>query len=111
MLTKMIPEINVDQLKKKLENQKDIILLDVRFEEELNYGKIKYSIMIPLPELPNKLNLIENYKNKEIIVYCRSGNRSAKATEFLLKSGYKNVKNLIGGILAWKKYDDSIQEY
>tara|TARA_Y100000031_G_C7904718_1_gene241143 strand:- start:85 stop:408 length:324 start_codon:yes stop_codon:yes gene_type:complete len=107
----MIPEINIDQLKEKLDNQEEIILIDVRFEQELQYGKIKYSIMIPLPELPDKLNLIEEYKNKEIIVYCRSGGRSAKATEYLIKSGFKDVKNLVGGILAWKKYDTSIKEY
>ncbi len=107
----MVPEINVDQLKEKLENNEDLILLDVRSEDELEFGKIKYSIMIPLAELADKLDILESYKNKEIVVYCRSGGRSAMATTFLLRSGFDDVKNLTGGILAWKKYDDSVMLY
>lgn len=107
----MVPEINVDQLKEKLENDEDIILLDVRSEEELEFGKIKYSLMVPLPELADKLDILKSYKNKEIIVYCRSGRRSAMATTFLLRSGFDDVKNLTGGILAWKKCDNSVMLY
>jgi len=101
-------EITVDELKEKIDKKKDIIILDVREEDELEYGKIQDSILIPMHEVQEKLN--ELSQDKEIICYCRSGNRSGFIASFLRNNGY-NAKNLLGGILAWKKYDLSIIEY
>jgi len=59
--------------------------------------------LIPLAELPNQLADLEENKNSEVIVYCRSGMRSATAKQFLMQHGFVNVRNLIGGVLAWQK--------
>jgi rhodanese-related sulfurtransferase len=80
---------------------KDSILLDVREEQEVveqAYG-VENLIHIPLGQLPDRLAEIP--MDKEVIVGCRSGARSYRATEFLLHHGYNNVKNLKFGILGW----------
>ena len=106
----MIKEIDVNVLKEKLSNNDDFILLDVRTDSEYYLSRIKGSIHIPMQLVPQKLDDLD--KNKEIIVQCKSGKRSAKVCEFLLNNNFKNVKNLAGGILDWaKKIDPSITVY
>ena len=66
-------------------------------------GKIKYvAILISLEQLEKRIAELEKYKDREIIVYCRSGIRSLSGTRLLLKYGY-NAFNLLGGIIAWNK--------
>ena len=101
--------INVDELKEKFDKQEEFTVLDVRFEGELYHGKIKFAIVIPFPELAEKLHLLN--KEDEIIVYCRTQTRSQRAVQYLESQGFSNVSFLEGGILAWKKYDPSIEEY
>ena len=85
-----------------IQKEKDIVILDVRTPEEYkNDGHIKNSILIPLDQLPNKVEELKKYKDKKFIVYCRSGNRSVAASRFLSNLGFK-VYNLDGGIIAWK---------
>ena len=99
-------EKNVEELKIMLDNHEDFILLDVRKENEVLVSKISdKSIHIPMNEIPNRLTELNS--NKEIIVYCKSGKRSAKVCEYLKHNSYTNVKNLDGGILAWAKQIDS----
>jgi rhodanese-related sulfurtransferase len=98
----MIEDISVIKLKQRLDAGEAINLLDVRetfeFEEFNLNGKL-----IPLGELPGRLDEIEDWKDQEVIVHCRSGKRSATAQQFLLQSGFQNVRNLIGGVLDWQK--------
>lgn len=97
-------EVTVEELNIMLEENKDFVLLDVRTENEVLVSKISdESIHVPMNEIPNRLNEINN---KEIIVYCKSGKRSAKVCEYLQLNNYSNVKNLKGGILAWAKEID-----
>ena len=104
-------EKKVEELKTMLDNDKDFILLDVRKENEVLVSKISTkSIHIPMNEIPTKIDNIE--KNKELIIYCKSGKRSAKVCEYLTKNDFPNVKNLTGGIIAWsKKIDPTILVY
>lgn len=105
-----IEEIDVKTFSSERQRNKDIYLLDVRGPEEQAICKIAGSVLIPLPELPTRLGEIP--KDKNIVVHCKAGGRSAKATELLLNSGFKNVKNLKGGILAWiAEVDPSLQKY
>jgi len=94
--------INVDTLQTKLQSDTNLVLLDVRTEDEFNgpLGRIEGAILIPLGELEARTNELEKFKDKEIIVYCRSGNRSRSAAKLLLEKGY-NAVNLLGGIKAW----------
>jgi rhodanese-related sulfurtransferase len=74
-------------------------MLDVRQPEEWNVGRIEGATLIPLSELPDRLDEVP--KNMEIIVYCRSGNRSATARDLLISEGYQSVTSLEGGINNW----------
>ena len=100
-----IQEINVNDLNLKYTNNENFILLDVRTDQEVFISKIKGSIHIPMNDVPTRLDEIN--KEKEIIVQCKSGKRSAKVCEFLLNNNYSNVKNLKGGIIAWSEEIDS----
>ena len=101
----------VEELKTMLDNNEDFILLDVRTENEVLVSKISdKSIHIPMNDIPNRLGDLDS--NKEIIVYCKSGKRSAKVCQFLLNNNYENVKNLKGGIIAWaNEIDPTIMVY
>jgi len=110
--TVTIPEMTVHELKAKLDQKDNFILLDVREPFEYQIAKIPGSKLIPLGELPNRLSELDSNKAKEIVVHCKSGGRSAKAVELLLKSGFKNVWNVTGGITAWStKIDPSVPKY
>ena len=85
---------------KRLSSEKNIILLDVRTNEEYETGHIKGSILIPVDNLKEEAEKSLKDKGIPIFVYCRSGNRSVTAANILIKQGYKNVYNL-GGIKDW----------
>lgn len=86
-----------------IQKEKNIIILDVRTPMEYKQdGHIPNSILIPIQILPQNVNHLEKFKDKKILVYCRSGNRSAAASRFLEQVGFKNVYNLKGGIIEWK---------
>ncbi len=97
-----IPTISADALKEKLSSadSTNLVLLDVREPDEHAARHIPNSMLIPLGSLAQRVGELDGLKDKEIVVYCRSGRRSEKACEFLLKQNFK-VKNLDGGILAW----------
>jgi rhodanese-related sulfurtransferase len=99
-----LPSINVEQLSEKLETDSSLVLLDVRTEGEFDgpMGHLENAILIPVQNIKDRYTELEGYKDKEIIVYCRSGNRSSKATSFLREKGY-NATNLEGGMIAWNK--------
>ena len=106
----MIKEITVTELKNKFDNNEDFILLDVRNIQEVLYSKIEKSFHIPMNEIQDRINELDS--NKEIIIQCKSGKRSARVCEYLITQNFNNVKNLSGGILAWaEKIDSSIQVY
>ncbi len=84
-----------------IRNNPDVVLIDVREQWEYDEGHIPNVKLIPLGELPNRLNEIP--KDKFVVMTCRSGNRSGQATKFLRSQGFDNVHNMQGGILAWQK--------
>ncbi|MEW6133979.1 MAG: rhodanese-like domain-containing protein [Pseudomonadota bacterium] len=81
----------------------DALVLDVREDNEWAVGHIPNARHIPLGELANRLPELDKFKDKPIVVYCRSGHRSARACALLKKSGFANPYNLAGGILAWEQ--------
>jgi adenylyltransferase/sulfurtransferase len=103
-------EISPQELEEKLENDKDVFILDVRNPEEYEISRIEGSKLIPLGELPERV--AELNTADDIVVHCRSGVRSADAVEFLKQAGFKKVKNLVGGINAWAdEVDESLAKY
>ena len=106
----VVNEIDVLELKAKQDKRESFTLLDVREPHEVQIGKIPNSKLIPLGDLEKRVSELD--PNSELIVHCKSGGRSSKAVEYLRKSGFKNVKNLTGGILAWsEKIDPSVPKY
>lgn len=85
-----------------LEEDNNLSVLDVRSIEEYKEGHLRESRLIPLDKLRENLNKLQDVKNKKIIVYCRSGNRSVSASRILEENGF-TVLNLKGGILALEK--------
>ena len=101
----MVPVIDVQALDKKIKNKDDFILLDVRTDREYFLSSIQGSIHIPMNTIPENIDKLD--KDKEIVVLCKSGIRSEKVCEFLIKNNFKNPKNLTGGIVEWSKQIDS----
>ena len=93
-------DITTEELKQKLDNKEDFIFIDVREQYEFDQFNLN-GRLIPLGTLPGALNDLEPFKEKEIVIYCRSGVRSANAKNFLVQMGFKNVRNLLNGVLRW----------
>ncbi len=101
-------EIDVHQLKARLDDSKPFVLLDVRETVEIEVGKIEQSIVIPLGELPSRLSELDS--NAETIVHCKAGGRSAKALGILNEAGFSDACHVQGGITAWAaEIDPSIE--
>jgi adenylyltransferase/sulfurtransferase len=97
-------------VKTKIDRGDKFLLLDVREPHEYQICKIPTSKLIPLGELPKRLNELD--ANTEIIAHCKSGMRSAKAVDLLKQNGFKKVRNMKGGILAWSDtVDPSVPKY
>jgi sulfur-carrier protein adenylyltransferase/sulfurtransferase len=106
-----VKEISAKELKERMEANAQLVVVDVRESNELAVCKLENIIHIPLGELPSRVSELKN-KDAEIVVYCRSGKRSERACQFLNSSGYKNIANLEGGILAWARaIDPSMPSY
>jgi molybdopterin/thiamine biosynthesis adenylyltransferase/rhodanese-related sulfurtransferase len=104
-----IPQLTVKELKARRDAGEDIFLLDVREPYEVQIAQIGGTV-IPQNDVPNRLAEIP--RDREIVVHCRSGARSQRIAEFLKQSGYAQVVNLAGGILAWSdEIDPKVQKY
>ena len=103
-------EISVTQANELREKNPDLLFLDVREVEEVNFCKIPNSLHIPLNEIPEKMDSLS--KDLSIVLYCHHGMRSMSAVNFLRNKGYKKVINLSGGIDAWSnQIDPNIPTY
>jgi len=98
-------EIDVKQLAAELSQGNDVFLLDVRELPETQISSLENSFLIPLGELPIRKDELDPEKN--IVVYCRSGVRSDQAMRFLKSAGFKQVRNLLGGINEWARSVDN----
>ena len=97
----MIKEMDVQELKTKMDKGEKFQFIDCREQEEWNDSHIEGATLIPLSEFQAKYAEVLTDKNATIVVQCRSGKRSLNACMFLLAQGYTDLNNLEGGILAW----------
>jgi sulfur-carrier protein adenylyltransferase/sulfurtransferase len=106
-----VPEITPRQLKDMMgDHQRPFVLIDVREPHEYDICRIPGSRLIPLGDVPRRMHELNSAD--EIVVHCRSGARSARAVELLMKSGFRKIHNLKGGILAWAdEVDPSVPKY
>ncbi len=104
-----VPEITPKELKARLDRGDDLFILDVREPHEYQICNLG-GHLIPLGDLPQRVSELDS--SREIVAHCRSGKRSAEASEFLRQAGFKKVLNLKGGILAWSdEVDPTVPKY
>lgn len=92
-----IEDIKVDELRQRQKAMETLNIIDVREvweHQEYNIGGLN----MPLGTVPTRLGELESMKEQEIIVYCRTGNRSGKIKKFLQQQGFSKVRNLLGGV-------------
>ena len=105
-----VPEVTVEEMKAKRDRGEDFFLLDVREPNEYQICRIEGAKLIPLGELAQRTGELD--RNREMIVHCKMGGRSAKAVSLLQERGFTRVSNLKGGILAWiDKVDPTQTKY
>jgi adenylyltransferase/sulfurtransferase len=106
-----IPQISVQELKRRLDAKEDVFVLDVREPHEVKIVNIG-APLIPLGELPKRVDELAAEKDRNIVVHCKSGGRSQKAALILKSAGFAHIENLAGGILAWAdKIDPTLPKY
>lgn len=98
---KMYEQITTEEAKEIMDSGENIVILDVREKDEYDAGHIKDAVLIPYGEIAEKAENVIPDKDKQILVYCRSGRRSKIAAETLAQIGYTNVKEF-GGIIDWQ---------
>lgn len=94
--------IQAEDLKRKIDSGEKIIIIDVRTPMEVTRGKIEGSINIPLDFIDSEIEGKVKDKNSEVYLYCLSGSRSIMAAQIMERKGYKNVFNVLSGLLAWR---------
>jgi adenylyltransferase/sulfurtransferase len=105
-----VPEVTALDLKRMMDEKKPFVLVDVREPHEFQICRIPNSKLIPLGQVPQRMNELNTAD--EIVVHCKSGKRSAQAVDLLLKSGFRKIRNLQGGILAWSdQVDPGVPKY
>jgi sulfur-carrier protein adenylyltransferase/sulfurtransferase len=103
-------DVDPTEVKRMLDRGDKFVLVDVREPHEFQICRIPGSTLIPLGELPKRVNELNSAD--EIVAHCKSGMRSAKAVDFLKQAGFKKVRNMTGGILAWSdKVDPTVPKY
>jgi rhodanese-related sulfurtransferase len=111
LLVNGIPQIGVEELKRRLDAKEDVFVLDVREPHEAQIVNIG-APLIPLGQLANRVGELEAERNRNIVIHCKSGARSQKAALILKNAGFTHVENLAGGILAWaEKIDPTLPKY
>ena len=110
-MSETIPQISATELKQRLDQGDDIQIVDVREAHELAVAKMPGTIHIPLGQVLNRMSEID--PNRETVVHCKMGGRSAKAIEVLKRAGFTgSLSNLTGGITAWSNdVDPSVPKY
>lgn len=96
-------DLNVNEVSQMMAEAKDIVLIDVRTPQEYQQGHLKGSELMNIYDAEFESRLKELDKEKEYVIYCRSGGRSGKAASMMEKMGFTNIHNMKGGILAWNR--------
>ncbi|MBI4242633.1 MAG: rhodanese-like domain-containing protein [Planctomycetes bacterium] len=103
----MFEKIDVHKAKEMIENEKDLIVVDVRRDDEYYgpLGHIKGSIHIPIEQFTERVKELDGYKGKKILAVCFSGRRSAKACDILALNNFTNLYNVTGGMMEWEEFN------
>ena len=108
----MIQQIDVEQLAERLKNGESVYLLDVRQPWENEYCRLLHSVLVPLGELPSRVDEVVPPEGALVVVYCHHGIRSQTGAAILQQAGHRNVASLAGGIEAWSaRIDPKVPRY
>jgi rhodanese-related sulfurtransferase len=102
MFNSTVKNVSAEEAYKLINDNKEIVILDVRTKEEYDDGHIPGAKLVPLQTLPMKLDDLEEYKDKAVLVYCASGGRSPRAINFLANNDFSNLYHLHRGISSWR---------
>jgi rhodanese-related sulfurtransferase len=107
-----LQHLPVDEVYQIIEKNPEVAIIDVRTDREFNaeLGHIPGAQLKPLQDIENWVSEIDSLKDKEIILVCRSGNRSTVAGDYLYQKGFKNVINVKGGMRAWNAKEYAIEK-
>jgi len=100
-----VPELTMHELKTLLAEPNEIVLIDVRENEELENGVLEGAIHIPMGQIPERID--ELNPQAKTVVICRTGNRSRKVTEYLVSHGFVDASNMCDGMNGWAREIDS----
>ncbi|BCU07880.1 rhd_2599 family sulfurtransferase [Allochromatium tepidum] len=98
----MVNEIDSESLSRRLTDTEDVLLVDIRTPAEIAQGMIPDALLLPMHLIPIRISEIP--KDRDVVIYCRSGARSYQACAYLMQQGYNRVLNLRGGIIAWARH-------
>lgn len=98
----MINEIDSESLHGRIASGEDVLLVDIRTPAEIAQGAIPDAMQLPMHLIPIRIS--ELPKDRDVVLYCRSGARSYQACAFMMQQGYDRVLNLRGGIIAWARH-------
>ena len=101
MMNSNVKNLTAEEANKLITENNEVFILDVRNKDEFDRGHIPGAKLIPSSVLPTRINEIEKYANKPILVYCASGGRSPGAVQTLIKSNFTNIYHLSRGISSW----------
>lgn len=99
---KNVKNISAEEAYKLINENKNIVVLDVRTKSEFDSGHIPKAKNIPVQQLSTRINELEKYKNNPIIVHCASGGRSPSAVKTLIKNNFSQIYHLNRGLMSWK---------
>lgn len=103
-----IVDISPQQLQEA--DKTDLLILDVRTPQEYASGHVPQAVNIPHKEIAQNIERLLGFKDKTVVVYCRSGFRAGKAANILLENGFTQVKHLDGDMLGWEKSGNPIEK-
>ena len=105
-MSELPQDIDVQSVKKMLDEGTPFLLVDVREQDEHDFANISAARLLPMGTLPETVGELEEYKNALIVMHCHHGGRSSRAVAFLKEQGFTKVQNLAGGIHAWSEEID-----
>lgn len=105
-------EVSVQEVKRMLDAGEDFLLLDVRQPREYQVARIEPAVLLPMNELPARVDELRAHAGKTIVAHCHHGGRSMQVTQWLRAQGFADVRNMTGGIDAWSlKVDPTVPRY
>ena len=102
MFNANVKNVSAEEAYKLINDNKELVILDVRTKEEYDGGHIQGAKLIPVQVLPTKVSELEKYKDMPVLVYCASGGRSPRAVDTLANNDFTNIYHLSRGISSWR---------